>query len=107
MNTKDPQVLPLPLDPLLYRKGMLIIRAVNHPLRQQMLKLIHQKNQITVTEIYTKLRLEQSVASQQLAILRSAGYVSTKRDGKLIYYSVNHKMLDDANRVIRELASLK
>lgn len=107
MKTEDPQTPSLPLEPLLYRKGILTIRAINHPLRQQMLKLIHHRGRATVTEIYTKLRLEQSVASQQLGILRNAGYVTTQRDGKLIYYSVNIKMLDEANRVIRELVSLK
>lgn len=107
MKTEDSQVPSLPLDTLLYRKGILVIRAVNHPLRQQMLKMMHQKGRVTVTEIYTKLRLEQSVASQQLGILRNAGYVTTQRDGKLIYYSVNHKMLQEANRIIGELVNIK
>lgn len=39
-----------------------------------------KKNEaISVTEIYVKLRLEQSVASQHLAILRRAGVVQTDR----------------------------
>ena len=42
-----------------------------------------------------RLRLEQSVASQHLAILRKAGIVSTQRDGKFIYYSVNFKRLEE------------
>lgn len=107
MKTEDLQTTTLPLDALLYRKGMLTIRAVNHKLRQQILKLIHQKGRITVTEIYVKLRLEQSVASQQLAILRQAGYVTTQREGKQIYYSVHYRMLEEANRVIGELVNLK
>lgn len=107
MKTEDPQASSLPLDPLLYLKGILTIRAVNHKLRQQILKLIHQKGRITVTEIYVKLRLEQSVASQQLSILRQAGYVTTQREGKQIYYSVNYRMLEEANRVIKELVNLK
>ena len=46
------------------------------------------EKKITVTEIYVHLRLEQSVASQHLAILRRAGIVKTERDGKFIYYSI-------------------
>lgn len=107
MKTEDSQHQSLPLDTLLYHKGMQVIRAVNHPLRQQMLKLIHHRGRATVTEIYTKLSLEQSVASQQLGILRNAGFVTTQRDGKLIHYSVNYKMLQEANRIIGELVSLK
>ncbi|HEV7620980.1 MAG TPA: metalloregulator ArsR/SmtB family transcription factor, partial [Flavisolibacter sp.] len=76
----------LKIDVIQLKKAALILRAVNHKLRQQILRLIHQNGKMTVTEIYVKLRLEQSVASQHLAILRKAGYVHTLRDGKFIYY---------------------
>ena len=46
---------------------------------------------MTVTDIYVKLRLEQSVASQHLAILRKAGVVQTERDGKFIFYSLGYQ----------------
>jgi DNA-binding transcriptional ArsR family regulator len=46
---------------------------LNHKLRQQILALIETEKKITVTEIYVRMRLEQSVASQHLAILRRAG----------------------------------
>jgi DNA-binding transcriptional ArsR family regulator len=66
------------------------VRALNHPLRQKMLSLIKDgRNRMNVTDIYVKLRIEQSVASQHLAILRNQGLVSTKRDGKTIWYSVD------------------
>ena len=81
----------LRIDVIQLKKAALILRAVNHKLRQQIMRLIHQHGKITVTEIYVKLRLEQSVASQHLAILRKAGFVSTLRDGKFIFYSVMRK----------------
>src|ERR671933_593201 len=83
----------LKIEILQLKKAALVLRAVNHKLRQQILKLIYQKEKITVTEIYVKLRLEQSVASQHLAILRKAGFVKTVRDGKFIYYSVDKDRL--------------
>lgn len=93
----------LKIDLLQLKKSALILRAINHKLRQQILKLIHQKERITVTEIYVKLRLEQSVASQHLAILRKAGFVTTERDGKFIYYSVNTQRLQEVNRFAQDL----
>lgn len=93
----------LKIDLLQLKKAALILRAINHKLRQQVLKLIHQKEKITVTEIYVKLRLEQSVASQHLAILRKAGFVTTTRDGKFIYYSVNHARLAEVQRFAHDL----
>ncbi len=93
----------LKIDVLQLKKAALILRALNHKLRQQILKLIHQKSKITVTEIYMKLRLEQSVASQHLAILRKAGFVKTIRDGKFIYYSVNTARLEEAHKFAQQL----
>lgn len=93
----------LNLNLLSVKKAAMILRSINHSLRQQILRLIDENGKMTVTEIYVQLRLEQSVASQHLAILRKAGFVKTDRDGKFIYYSVNHKRLDELNHFIDDL----
>jgi DNA-binding transcriptional ArsR family regulator len=98
-STKD----ELKIDAIQLKKAALVFRAVNHKLRQQIIRFIHQNGKITVTQIYVKLRLEQSVASQHLAILRKAGFVTTERDGKFIYYSVNQERLSEIHRVANEL----
>ncbi len=85
------------------KKAALVLRALNHKLRQQLLKLIEDEKRITVTEIYVRLRLEQSVASQHLAILRKAGIVTTERDGKFIYYMVNYKRIDEISQFVKNL----
>jgi ArsR family transcriptional regulator, virulence genes transcriptional regulator len=85
------------------KKAALILRALNHKLRQQLLKLIEDQKRITVTEIYVRLRLEQSVASQHLAILRKAGIVSTERDGKFIFYLINHKRIEEVSKLVEEM----
>lgn len=99
LSTKD----DLKIDALQLKKAALIFRAINHKLRQQIVRFIHQHGKITVTQIYVKLRLEQSVASQHLAILRKAGFVNTERDGKFIYYSVNYNRLNEIHKVAQEL----
>ena len=95
----------LVIDTMSTRKAALIFRAINHPLRQQMLKVIHRKREMTVTELYIILRLEQSVASQHLAILRKAGMVSTERRAKTIFYSVHYKQLDHLHDITAALIS--
>lgn len=87
------------------RKAVLVLRAVNHKLRQRIIDLLEENKQMTVTDIYIKLRLEQSVASQHLAILRRAGVVRTERQGKFIYYSLDHERLSQISRLVEELAS--
>ncbi len=91
------------IDFLHIKKASLILRALNHKLRQQMLKLLDESKRLTVTEIYIKLRLEQSVASQHLAILRRAGIVATERDGKFIYYGVNYSRVKEVNDFVEQL----
>jgi DNA-binding transcriptional ArsR family regulator len=93
----------LKIELLQLKKAALILRSVNHKLRQQILKLIHQNGKMTVTEIYVQLRLEQSVASQHLAILRKAGFVTTIRNGKFIYYSVNTDRLAEVHQFSLQL----
>jgi len=93
----------LKIDVIQLKKASLILRAINHKLRQQIMRLLNQHGRMTVTEIYVKLRLEQSVASQHLAILRKAGYVNTFRDGKFIFYSVNHDRLAQVHGIVYEL----
>ena len=86
------------------RKAVLVLRAVNHKLRQRVIDLLEDGETLTVTDIYIKLRLEQSVASQHLAILRRAGVVTTERQGKFIYYSINKNSLAQIGTLVEDLA---
>ena len=66
------------------------LRALDHPIRFDMIKLINDENQINVTSIQQKLRIpEQATASQHLAILREGGYVNTRRENNEIFYSIS------------------
>ena len=103
MEKVAPPKEELKIDAIQLKKAALVFRAINHKLRQQIVKFIQQNGKITVTQIYVKLRLEQSVASQHLAILRKAGFVNTERDGKFIYYSINHDRISGIHRVAYEL----
>lgn len=90
------------VDFLHMKKASMILRALNHKLRQQIVKLLDEQQKMTVTDIYVKLRLEQSVASQHLAILRRAGIVGTKREGKFIYYSINYGRVKEISHFVEE-----
>lgn len=93
------------LDYAKVRKVVLILRAVNHKLRKQIMDLLTENESMTVTDLYIKLRLEQSVASQHLAILRRQGVVATDRQGKFIYYRNDTDRISEIARIINELVS--
>ncbi len=85
------------------KKAAMVLRSLNHKLRQQIIKTIYENQRLTVTQLYVKLRLEQSVASQHLAILRKTGIVGTERDGKFIFYSINSSRIEAINDFVKKL----
>lgn len=93
------------LDYGVLRGAALTLRSINHPLRKRIIQLLEEKEELTVTEIYVKLRLEQSVASQHLAILRRAGVLNTEREGKYIHYSLNKYRLAEIADLVKDLAA--
>lgn len=76
------------------KNAVLLLRALNNSLRQQILKFIHRNNRVTVTEVHIEFRIEQSVASDHLGILREARLVENERQGRFIFYRVNYKELE-------------
>jgi DNA-binding transcriptional ArsR family regulator len=90
------------INPKQFQSIIDFVRASKHPLRCNIANFIMDEAK-TVTEIFINFRLEQSVVSQHLAILRKAGIVKTKRDGKYMFYSVDKVMLDKFNVFIDNL----
>lgn len=70
-----------------------VLRAIAHPLRMKILEFIDNNANINVNKIYNTLKLEQSITSQHLRILRDAELVNAYRDGKYIHYTVNYDKL--------------
>lgn len=77
-----------------------ILRALAHPLRMRILEFIDKHKTINVNKIYNTLKLEQSITSQHLRILRSAGIVITKRDGKFIHYSLDYSKISTVLKAV-------
>ena len=66
------------------------LKALAHPLRLRILKILCEGER-NVGEIEESGGLTQPSLSQQLAILRQAGLVNTRREGKLVYYGVERE----------------
>jgi len=93
----------LKIDLVKSKQAAMVLRALNNPLRQKIIKVIDSKKQTDVTSLYNKLGIEQSVASQHLAILRRANIVVTERDGKHIYYSLNTEKIASVIAVVDKM----
>jgi DNA-binding transcriptional ArsR family regulator len=99
-TTLTPVKNPFTIDS--FSAAGMIIRAFDHKLRRDILDFLWDGKK-TVTEIFIHFRMEQSVASQHLAILRKQDLVETERDGKFIYYTVNKKRFNYYKQRIEEL----
>lgn len=73
---------PTPLDGLTQD----FLKALASETRQQIMLLFADGHERTVGEIATSCGLGQSTASEQLAILRRGGLLTSTRDGKLVRY---------------------
>lgn len=77
-------------------------KALGHPLRIRVLDAL-RGGELGVNELTSRLEVEQSTLSQQLAVLRSRNIVIGRKDGLNVFYSVRDKtifkMLDVARDV--------
>ena len=76
-------------------KGAYMLKAMAHPVRIAIISLLEDGKRHSVTEIHTRIGIEQSVASHHLAILKDRGVLISKREGKNTWYFLKHKNLKD------------
>jgi len=70
------------------------MRALAHPLRIKILEFIDKNGTINVNKIYNTLKIEQSITSQHLKILKLAGVVNVEKDGKYMRYNLNYNIIE-------------
>lgn len=88
------------------RKVALVLRAISHPLRKQLLHILGSEKEMIVTDLYSQLNIDQATVSQHLAILRRAGVLQTRKQGKFIYYSINSQKVSAINALVNQIGSL-
>jgi len=62
-------------------------KALAHPLRIKILDAL-RAGEVGVNELSTRLAVEQSTLSQQLAVLRNRSIVVARKNGSSVFYSV-------------------
>lgn len=79
-----------------------LLKSLAHPKRLEIIHLLRDQ-ELAVSDIHTMLDLPQANISQHLMILRDAGVVTTRREGKQIYYSIHHQNYIKASDLVREI----
>jgi ArsR family transcriptional regulator len=92
-----------PIDPMstpLYQLKAEFFRTLGHPARIRVLELLGEREH-AVSELLPEIGVEPANLSQQLAVLRRAGLVETRKEGSAVYYSLSSPEIAELLRVAR------
>lgn len=70
------------------------LKAIAHPCRLMVLKLLNKYTTLSVSEILTEIDIEQSLLSHHLAKMKNSGILCTRKKGRNIYYQLSLKHTD-------------
>lgn len=68
-----------------------MLKAIAHPMRISILSHLEGGKKLSVTEIHELLTIDQSSASHHLGIMKDKGILTSKREGKNIYYCLKNE----------------
>lgn len=88
------------LEKLTLAEGLLI--TLFHPLRLFIMEFIDRNKEVTVTQIYKALNIEQAVASQHLARMQKFQFVKARREGHFVFYSLNYERIGQIMKTLEK-----
>ena len=80
------------------KKAVKVLKLISEESKLRIMLLIAKKGPLTVTEIAVTLEMNQSTVSHHFSLLRNADLVTTRREGKNIYYDVNDPLWRDMGK---------
>ncbi|MEM9920546.1 MAG: metalloregulator ArsR/SmtB family transcription factor [Bacteroidota bacterium] len=79
------------------------LRAMAHPIRLAMVDLLHTKKELSVTEVFTELNIQQAVASHHLRIMKNKNIVRVSRQGQNSIYSLSDPAVYDILPILKKI----
>ncbi|MET9263952.1 metalloregulator ArsR/SmtB family transcription factor [Amycolatopsis sp. NPDC004079] len=86
----------------LYQLKAEFFKTLGHPARIRVLELLSQREH-AVAEMLPEVGIEPANLSQQLAVLRRMGLVTTRKEGSSVYYSLTSPQVAELLAVAREI----
>jgi DNA-binding transcriptional ArsR family regulator len=77
-------------------------KTLSHPLRIRVLELLSE-DEHSVGELLREIDVEPSNLSQQLAVLRRAGLVATRKEGSTVHYALVSPQIAELMGVARSI----
>jgi DNA-binding transcriptional ArsR family regulator len=86
----------------LYQAKAEFFKTLGHPARIRVLELLSEREH-AVAEMLPEVGIEAANLSQQLAVLRRAGLVVTRKEGSTVYYSLTSPHVAELLAVARQI----
>jgi ArsR family transcriptional regulator len=86
----------------LYQLKAEFFKTLGHPARIRVLELLSQREH-AVAEMLPEVGVEAANLSQQLAVLRRAGLVVTRKEGSTVFYSLTSPQVAELLAVARRI----
>ena len=86
----------------LYQLKAEFFKTLGHPARIRVLELLSEREH-AVAEMLPEVGIEPANLSQQLAVLRRAGLVTSRREGSSVYYSLTGPRVSELLAVARSI----
>jgi DNA-binding transcriptional ArsR family regulator len=83
-----------------------ILKALAHDVRLKLMRTLLENGEKSVGELEAMTGIGQPGLSQQLAILRKAELVQTRRDAKLVFYSLAPDTLESTAKLLCALSGI-
>ncbi|MFZ0452407.1 MAG: metalloregulator ArsR/SmtB family transcription factor [Ignavibacteriaceae bacterium] len=83
-----------------------IAKALSHPARISILKILAQMNVCMCGEIVDLLPLSQSTVSQHLKELKRVGLITGEIEGPKVCYCIDNKVIQEAKKKLDKLFSV-
>lgn len=88
----------------LYQLKAEFFKTLGHPVRIRVLELLSVREH-PVSELLAAIEIEPANLSQQLAVLRRAGLVTTRKEGSSVHYSLTSPEIAELLAVARRILS--
>lgn len=91
------------MDKEFYRRHAHICGVFAHPLRLELLQLLHEQGECTVGDLAEATGVRMANLSQHLAVMRATNIVVTRKEGVSVYYRIADPRIMQAFNLITDV----
>jgi DNA-binding transcriptional ArsR family regulator len=93
---------PVAVQSEVFERQARICKAFANPTRLRMLDLLGKRNW-AASELQRELKISKANLSQHIAVLKGAGIVAARREGKAVHFSLTMPEVKSACQLIRDV----